>query len=129
MIDREQIDPDLLATWAHSAPANTNVVLTITDFKLPLKEHEIIVFNPSTATDLTVKIMAVEPSLGGASRNALLTTLSIPRSQTLTGTPIDTHRRRVENLLLTGTARLVLSNDTALGVTGGFTAVVRVRQI
>jgi len=119
------IDQD--AYWAGGAAANTNVTITFTRLDSPYKEHEVIVFNPSTDTDLTLKIMGVEASLGGDSRDVLLTTLSIPKAQTLTGTLVQAYRRRVENLFVGGNAKIVLSNDSI--ATATFTATVRIREV
>lgn len=121
------IGVDQTANWAGAAAANTNVTITITRPPNPYKEHEVIVYNPSTDTDLSVKQMVVEASLGGAARDALLTTLSIPKAQTTSGTSVNTHRRAVNSLFTAGNAKLIFSNDSV--ATATFTATVRVREI
>ena len=116
-----QIGTDQTATWADSASAGTEKTVTFTRPETPVQVHQVIIHNPSTETALTVKVYDVEADLGGADRNALLTTLSVPKNTTT--------KHNVEGLFNAGSAKIVLSNDSALGASGGFTATVRIREL
>lgn len=124
-----QIGTDQTATWANSAAANTQVSVTITKPTVPVGEYELIIYNPSTVTDLTVKVFAVETALGGGTRDALVTTVSIPKSQSVTGTTINTQAKFLHGIFNASDCKLVLSNDLILGASDGFSAYVRLREV
>lgn len=104
------------ATWANSAAAGTEQNIDITDVRGG--NSVIVVHNPSTVTALTVSVRDVE-TLNAAARYAQRTSFSVAANSD--------GSFAVENWPV-GNARLVLSNDTALGLTDGFTAHVRVRR-
>ena len=124
-----QIGTDQTATWANSAAANTQVSVTITKPTVPLSEYELVVYNPSTVTDITVKIFSVETSLGGGTRDAQITSVSIPKSQAVTGTTINTQAKFLHGIFNGADVKLAMSNDTVLGVADGFSAYVRLREV
>jgi hypothetical protein len=124
-----QVGTDQTVTWANSDAANTQKTVTFTKPAIPVSEYELIIYNPSTITDITVKIFNVETALGGSDRDALLTSVTIPKSQTLTGTTINTHIKLISGMFNGGDCKLVLSNDTVLGASDGFSAYVRLREV
>ena len=116
-----KVGADQTATWADSAPENTEKTVTFARPETPVSFHQVIIHNPSTETALTVKVYDVEADLDGADRNALLTTLSVPKNTTT--------KHNVEGLFNAGSAKVVLSNDSALGESGGFTTTIRIREM
>lgn len=125
----KQLGADLQFVFANEASANTQKTKTIDKPSKPIRNHKFIIYNPSTVTDLTVKFFNVESSLGGVDREAYVSSVVVPKSQSTTGTTINTYEVIVEGLFTGGDVKLVLSNNTALGVTDGFTATVRVREV
>lgn len=124
-----QVGADQTLTWANSDAENTQKTVSFTKPAQPLSEYELIVYNPSTVTDITVKVFNVETSLGGASRDAFITSVSIPKSQMVTGTTINTYAKFVHGMFNGGNLKLVLSNDTVLGASDGFSAYARLREV
>lgn len=110
------------ATFANSAAANTAVNVDVAASNDPWTQHRdhlLVVYNPSSVTALTVRVIAVE-TLGGGEREALIETLAVPA---------DSARAFLVSSLGFGEiSRVQLRNDTALGLTDGFTAVVRIRR-
>jgi hypothetical protein len=129
ILRQTQLGSDESIVFANSAAVDTQNTITIAAPEAPQEEHEIIVHNPSTVTDLTVKVFNVELALGGATRDALVTTLNIPKSQAVTGTTINTHARFINSGFNGGDLKLVISNDTVLGLSDGFAASVRIREV
>ncbi len=126
------VGEDNAAAFAHSAAANTQVTIDIpnsTIFPSPRDRCVIEVYNPSTVTDLTIKIFAKALALGAGTRYALIDTVTIPKSQTITGTTINAYLKIIEGMFVGEDLRLVVSNDTILGAAEGFTAYVRVREV
>ncbi len=117
--------------WANNDPIDTQKILEIYDTNGPLVSmHEIAVKNPSTVTDLTLKMFShLEDDSGDFSASSYIKTVTIPKAQTITGTLIDTYSFFVENLLVGAFCLLILSNDTALGAADEFTANVYVRRV
>lgn len=128
-LQQTQIGTDQDLTWANSDAANTQKTYTFTKPDAPVEEYELVVYNPSTVTDLTVKIFNIEASLKGSDRDALITTVSIPKSQAVTGTTINTYARIVHGIFNGGNCKIVASNDTVLGGADGFTATFRLREV
>lgn len=121
-----QVGVDQAAAFANNAAANTQV--SITTFK-PIgsrNKFRFSVYNPSTVTDLTVKVFGVDAALGGGSRNSLVGTYTIPKAATVTGTAVNSHINYVDMLDGSGDLVFVVSNVTALGAAEGFTAYLRV---
>lgn len=129
ILKQNRVGLDQTITWANNDGANTQKTKTFTKPSVSLSEYELIVYNPSTVTDITVKVFNVEASFGGADRDALITTLSIPKKQTQTGTEIATHAKLIHGIFNGGDCKLVLSNDTALGGSDGFSAYLRLREV
>jgi hypothetical protein len=116
-----QIEGDKTATWANSAGAGTEVTIDFGQLTPPLRsKYRVQVHNPSTVTALTIKVYD-RVNLGGAVRNALLATLAIAANAV--------EEESVESMFGgTDGVRLVVSNDTALGLADGFTANIAVRE-
>ena len=129
LLRKIQVGTDQDVVFANSAAANTQVSLTITQPASPLDEYELIVYNPSTVTDLTCKVFTVETALGGGDRDSYLTAFSVPKSQSVTGTTINTYIRQLHGVFNGGNLKLVFSNDTVLGAAEGFTAKARLREL
>lgn len=109
---------------------NTQKTLTITAPTNAVGLYAISVYNPSTVTDLTVKVQSIETSFGGGTHNPFITSFSIPKSQTVTGTSISSYQKFIDSAMFIGTSiKLVISNDTALGSGQGFTTSVRIRSV
>jgi len=115
------------AAFANSATANTQKTIDLT-MKRPIEIYAIIINNPSTVTDLTVKVFNKEV-FGEDTKYAYITSFTVPKSQSLTGTTIDTYLVLVEGMFIGGDVRLVVSNNTALGASEGFTSTFRIREV
>lgn len=125
-----QIGSDTNVVFANSAAANTQATaVTFNVSQGSVNEYSLIVDNPSTVTDLTCKVFSVEVDLDSTNdRDALITTISIPKAQTLTGTAIQTHHEVINGCFSGGQLKLQFSNDTILGGSDGFTATVRLKE-
>lgn len=126
VIDGVQLGADQNIAFANSALVNTQINLDIVKPVNVKDRYVITIKNPSTVSDITVKIMAKCLALGGATTYSLLDSVIIPKSQSITGTTISAKSYIVEGLFIGTDLRFVISNDTALGVAEGFTAVIRV---
>jgi len=126
---QNKVGDDIALAFANDAAANTQKTTTIAKPARQLEEYELIVHNPSTETDLTVKVFAVETALGGATRDALIATLTVPKKQTTTGTSIEAHMRLLHGIFNGADCKLVVSNDTLVGAAGAFTATARLREV
>lgn len=115
------------AAFANSATADTQKTIDLT-MKRPIEIYAIIINNPSTVTDLTVKVFNKEV-FGEDTKYAYITSFTVPKSQALTGTTIDTYLVLVEGMFIGGDVRLVVSNNTALGASEGFTSTFRIREV
>jgi hypothetical protein len=121
---------DPTAVFANSAGANTQATpITITKPTNVSQMHQISVYNPSTVSDLTVKVFTVATGLGGGDRDVLVDTITIPKAQSVTGTTINSYAETIYNWMNQGNGKIQISNNTALGAAEGFTATVRVREI
>lgn len=129
IVKQTQVGADSTAVYANSDAANTQKTISFTAPTSPSQEYELIVYNPSTITDLTVKVFNVELLLASGTRDALITTVSIPKSQAITGTTINTYAKFLHGLFNGGDVKMVVSNDTVLGVADGFTATARLRAV
>lgn len=125
IISGTQISTDINVAFANNASANTQQNVTFTKPSSVLSEYKIVVWNPSTVTDLTIKVMDVDAVNG----DSLITTLSIPKKQTITGTNVQGYTNLIHGIFIGSDCKLVISNDTALGSSGGFSAIVRVREV
>lgn len=91
--------------------------------------HEIVVYNPSTVTDINMKVMTEEKNLKSGTRYALLSEHTIPKSATSTGTTVNTHAFRVANMFASGNCYIVFSNDDTLETGEEFTATLRITEV
>jgi hypothetical protein len=128
-----KIGSDNAVVFANSALINTqvNVDISIDKTLIPAPKTRCVleVYNPSTVTDLTVKLMSKALSFGGDTRYCLIDTVTIPKSQAITGTTVNAYLKLFDGLFTGEDLRLVVSNNTALGVAEGFTAYARIREV
>jgi len=116
--------------WANSEVINTQKILIFNQPMKPVSEYEIIVYNPSTATDITVKLFSLENFEGSIKgQEAFIDSWIVPASQTITGTAIDTYKENVSGIFNDSPLKIVLSNDTAIGVAGAFTALLKIKKV
>ena len=115
-----QVGQDATATWANSAAANTEQNVDVAQPDNLRSRYRVQIHNPSLVTALTVVVRHVV-SLGGTARYAKVTEFVVPAGATV---------ETLVEALFGGTdgTRVVLSNDTALGTTDGFTADVAIRE-
>lgn len=107
-------------TFANSAAQNSQQNC---DIDLPGAmggQYLISISNPS-ASALTIKVALVE-KFGGLTKYCVLTSIAAPAGY-------DGACALVANLMIASGARLIVSNDTALGGGGGFTGLIRVRRL
>ncbi len=121
MSNNEQVY-DGSVSWANSAAAGTTNNIDVALPSALQNLYLISVTNPSTESALTVKVLNKE-TLGGSAKYPELTRFSVAVNSP------DGKSVLVQGWLLGEAGRLVLSNDTALGASGGFTAYVRVRKV
>ena len=124
-----QTGDDQTITWDNSDAANTQKSCSFTKPAKPIEEYELIVYNPSTVSDLTLKLFAIETDLAGDTRDALITTIPILKSQVMTGTTVNTYAKIIHGIFNGVDCKLVVSNDTALGAAEGFSATIRLREV
>jgi hypothetical protein len=133
LVSGTKIGPDNAIVFANNALVNTQVNVDVTPdistIPYPKTRSLLLVYNPSTITDLTIKIFAKETAFGGDVRYCLIDTVSIPKSQSITGTTVNAYEKIFEGLFSGSSVRLVVSNDTALGAAEGFTAYARLREV
>lgn len=80
---RTQVGTDWAPTWADSALVNTLVSNDYTQPSLVLSEYLLSVLNPSTVSDLTVKIWKLETSWNGYTQPTLIHTFGVAKSTAL----------------------------------------------
>jgi hypothetical protein len=124
-----QIGTDQAVAFANSALINTQVNVDFVKPTVVRNRYKLAFYNPSTITDLTVKIFSVALAFGGATRYDLIDTITIPKSQAITGTTVNAYTKFVEGLFVGADLRLVISNNTPLGGADGFTGYVRAREV
>ena len=109
--------------------ANTQSTLTI---EAPINvrfEYEISVYNPSTITDLTVKIFNTRV-INGTSRDVLVYSFVVPKSQSVTGTTVSAYSIPVRLMFNGGVpVKIIASNNTVLGGTDGFTPTISIEEV
>lgn len=110
-------------------PANSQVTATFTPPTNPVYEHQVVVYNPSTETDLTVKIFAVCTPFAGAggTADAYVDTLTIPKSQSITGTSINTYSNSIFGIFNGVSAKFVMSNNSVIATP--VTPILRMREV
>ncbi|MGH2628791.1 MAG: hypothetical protein ACRDHY_19305 [Anaerolineales bacterium] len=128
---RDAVDAAILAeaslTWANSDPANTEKLQTITLPAAGPRVSRVFVRNPSTVTALTVQAQEQR-----GSRWFTLAEWTVAAATANTDEQGQTAKQAVQSVegwpLGPTAARLRLRNNTALGVSDGFTATVEVRR-
>jgi hypothetical protein len=125
-----QVSTDRDITFANSALVNTQVTIDFTKPDQIRKKYELQVYNPSTITDLTVKVFHVEANVDSTNtRYSLVTSITIPKYQTVTGTAFGMYSTLLQNIFNGVNVRFVISNDTVLGGSDGFTAILRLKEL
>lgn len=123
-----QAGVDLPFGFSNNAGANTQKTATVKKPGDPVAKYKVSVYNPSTETDLTVKVFNTESSLGGGDRDCYLTSFVIPKAQTVTGTAISAYDVLIEGMFYGGAVKFVVSNNSQVGAAGAFTATARIRE-
>jgi hypothetical protein len=123
-----KVGADQNAAFANSAAVNTQVTVNIAKPASVKNVYKFGVYNPSTVTDLTVKVFNVEPSLAGGDRLELVGTFTVPKTQSMTGTTVSMMAAAFEGCFVGTNVRLIVSNNTVLGASDGFSASIRVRE-
>jgi hypothetical protein len=115
-----QVGADQTAAWANSAAANTEVNVDIAQPSTIRSKYRFQINNPSAETALTVKVRN-RVTIGAAERFVEVGSFAVP---------VGSGREAVIEGAFGGDngIRIVLSNDTALGLSGAFTANVAVRE-
>jgi len=124
-----QIGDDQAVAFANSALINTQVNVDIVKPATFSQRYQIVVYNPSTVTDLTVKIFGKCLTFGGDTRYSFYDSFTVLKSQAITGTTINTYVKEIEGIFADTDLRLVVSNVTGLGAADGFSAYVRVKAV
>lgn len=108
--------------FVNSAAANTvvNVEVDLPEFFQADSKYLVVIQNPATDSALTVKVKNKE-TLNGVDAFPELSSIAVPIGSVKAVV--------VEGFLLGTGGRLSVQNDTALGVSGGFTARVLIRKI
>lgn len=116
---------DATVSFANSEGANTAKNLDIAnpeDFVLGDAKFLVTVTNPSTETDLTVSVRNKD-TLNAETRYPELTSFTVPKNSP------DGLTKEVTGMFVAEAVRLVISNLTATGLAGAFTAAVKVRKL
>jgi hypothetical protein len=129
-VSQNQIGTDIDFTFDNNAVINAQATpIDIIKPVSPSEEYQIIVHNPSTITDLTIKVFAISTSLLGTTRYAYITSLTVPKAATITGTTLNTYAFYLSNLFNGSNVRLQISNNTVLGAAEGFAGTIRIREV
>lgn len=80
MLRERTVCADLTASWSANEAANTIKRLDIPRPNAPVSEYMLTVVNPSTQTDLTIRLFAAETSLNNDTRLCLVRTIGIPKA-------------------------------------------------
>lgn len=123
------VGDDNAVVFENSAAANTQVNVDIAKPSNPKNRYLLTVYNPSTITDLTVRIFAKDLALGGDIRYSHLDTIAIQKSQAFNGLTINSYSYLLEGAFIGTDLRIVIMNDAALGAADGFSAYIRVREV
>jgi hypothetical protein len=121
LITGAQVDVDRSAIWANSALVNTAVNIDFAKPAAPIGEYMLTVYNPSAVTPITVGVYSKALNLGGQDRYSFITSLSFPANST--------QSRYIHGVFNGTDVRFVLTNDTALEASDGFTATLRLREV
>jgi hypothetical protein len=119
-----QVVIDTTVNWANSEAAGTEKVV---DIALPgllesNTKYLVTITNPSTETALTVKLQNKE-TFGTSEKYAEV------GSHTVAVNTPDGKSFVTEGWLMAEGGRITLSNDTAIGLAGAFTAEIRIRKL
>jgi len=118
-------DPSV--AFANNDVANTQKTITLTKPSGTIKKYHRLVFhNPSTETDLTVKVF--NKNAIGVETKQFMGSFIVNAKATVTGTNIETDARTIlRDLFLGGSdVELVISNNQVIGGAGAFTGTVQV---
>jgi hypothetical protein len=129
LVSGEQIGDDLSFVFANSAAANMKITATVLvpvegrTRNDPVQSYLIGVVNPSTESDLTVKLFNVRNNV-----RYYLTSLTVPKSATIKGSVVSAYDFLVQGLFIGDALSVDVSNDTAIGATGAYSAVVTILE-
>lgn len=121
---------DMSITFNANTTKNTPKTITIDAPKTSIDEYQIITYNPSTATDLTCKVFSVETNFASTvTYNSYITSFSVPKKQTITGTTITCYTAHVHGIFNGTDCVLKYTNDSNLGAGSTFSPRVRIREV
>jgi len=107
-------------SWNTDDAANTQKTISISKPSLRTKRFLLVIYNPSTQTDLTCKLISPR-EFDSSDRNILLQQFTFIKKQTISGTAIDGEEKFFELGFTNSDLNIVLSNDTG-GTLTAFTA-------
>jgi hypothetical protein len=115
-----QVGSDATASWANSAGSGTQVNIDLVQPTNLRRKYRVQVHNPSTETSLTFSVRN-RVTIGEAERLVEVAAFAVPANS---------GKEAIIEGLFGGDngVRLVASNDTALGLTGAFTAHIAIRE-
>jgi len=125
----EQVGVDISISWSNNSSANTQKEVVISIPEDPVEEYMLIIYNPSLITDVSFKVFNIEGMLGGAERYAFLTNILCSKKLTISGTEIEAYAIPIHGIYCGTNLKMVLSNDSPLGATEGFTLYFRLRKV
>lgn len=129
VLSGSQIGSDIQLVWENGSAANVIREVVVSKPDIVTDKYQLIVYNPSTVTDLIVDVCALE-TLGGEERNSLLTRITVPRAQTApNGITYDTHTFTIEGLFNGTACKFIAYNTTELGASDAFSAYLRIREL
>jgi hypothetical protein len=120
---------DEALAWANNALVNTEVVVTVPHPGKRNQYYALTVYNPSTGSDLTCRVYQKKHNLGGADRQAYVTSFTFPKSTAGDLTDTGTTVKILEFPFVNDDMRLVFSNDTAIAADGVFTGYMRLETL
>ena len=116
--------------FPNSAAANSQLSLIYAKPIKPLYEYQIAFYNPSTITDLTVKVFALEDFEGSIRIiDSFITTFAVPKAQAITGTTIYSYLEHIHGMFNGVGMKVVISNDTVLTAAQGFTGYAKIKAM
>lgn len=120
LASNEQVGADLTAAWANSAAVDTPVSNNLAQPLEIRAKYRVQVQNPSTETALTIKVKN-KVTIGGAERLVEVASIAVAANSE--------KEALVEGMFGgDGGVQLTATNDTAVGLTGAFTANLAVRE-
>lgn len=80
MLRERMVCQDIVCSWSTNEAANVAKRIDIDRPSAPVSEYMLTVVNPSTQTDLTLRLMACETGLAGDTKLCLIRTVAVPKA-------------------------------------------------